>query len=92
MFSGLDLYCTDPAQHLRTAGYDLDDLNRDLSNLSVRRVKGLLPCNPFTTAPTRLGIKPLELERDDCCSGHHLDHLDHSLTCRYGMRCCAGSV
>ena len=39
MFSGLDLYCTDPAQHLTTAGYDLDDLydlDRDLSDLSVR--------------------------------------------------------
>ena len=43
MFSGLDLYCTDPAQHLTTAGYDLDDLydlDRDLSDLSVRRLQG----------------------------------------------------
>ena len=30
---GLDLYCTDLAQHLITAGSDLqDDLDRDLSN------------------------------------------------------------
>ena len=34
MFPGLDLYCTDPAQHLITAGEELDD--RD----PVRRVKG----------------------------------------------------
>ena len=27
MFPGLDLYDTDPAQHLRTAGKDLDDLS-----------------------------------------------------------------
>ena len=41
MFPGLDLYCTDPAQYLTTAGEDLDDLDRDLSDLSVRRVKRL---------------------------------------------------
>ena len=29
-FPGLDLYCTDPARHLLTAGQDLDDLDRDL--------------------------------------------------------------
>ena len=33
MFPGLDLYDTDPAQHLRTAGKDLDDLS-GLSDLS----------------------------------------------------------
>ena len=41
MFPGLDLYYTDPAQHLITAGEDPDDLDRDLSDLSdlsVRRV------------------------------------------------------
>ena len=27
-FPQLDLYCTDPAQHLLTAGWDLDDLAR----------------------------------------------------------------
>ena len=36
----LDLYCTDPAhQHLLTAADDLDDLDRDLSDVSARRVK-----------------------------------------------------
>ena len=35
----MDLYYTDPAQRLRMAGQDLDDLGRDLSDLSVRRVK-----------------------------------------------------
>ena len=39
MFPGLDLYYPDPAQHLTTAGEDLDDLDRDLSDLSVRRVQ-----------------------------------------------------
>ena len=39
MFPGLDTYYADPAQHLITAGQDLDDLDRDLSYLSVRRVK-----------------------------------------------------
>ena len=45
MFPVLDLCGTDPAQHLMTAGYDLDyldyldyDLDRDLS---VRRVERL---------------------------------------------------
>ena len=33
MFPGLDLYHTDPAQHLITAGEDLDDLY-DLSDIS----------------------------------------------------------
>ena len=31
-FSGLDLYCTDPVQHLTREGYDLDDLD-DLDDL-----------------------------------------------------------
>ena len=36
LFHGLDLYCTDPAQQLMTAGKDLpaDDLDLDLSDLS----------------------------------------------------------
>ena len=34
-----------PAQSLTTAGYDLDDLNHDLPDLSVR-----YPLPPFTTA------------------------------------------
>ena len=40
-FVGLDLYYTDPAQHLITAGYDLVDLDdlHDLYDLSVRRVE-----------------------------------------------------
>ena len=44
MFPGLELYYIDPAQHLVTAGEDLYDLDRDLSDLSVRRV------NLFVTA------------------------------------------
>ena len=32
MVAGLDLYHTDPALHLITAGEDLDDLGRDLSD------------------------------------------------------------
>ena len=36
MFPGLDLRRTEPVQHLITAGWDLDDLDRDLS---VRRVE-----------------------------------------------------
>ena len=39
MIVGLDLYHTDPAQHLMRAGYDLDDPPRDLSDLSVVRVQ-----------------------------------------------------
>ena len=35
----MDLYYADPAQPLTTAGEYLDDLDRDLSDLSVRRVK-----------------------------------------------------
>ena len=33
-FLGLDLYYTDPAQYLITADRDLDDLDRDLSDIS----------------------------------------------------------
>ena len=35
MFPGLDMYYVDPGQHLTTAGEELDDLDRDLSDLSV---------------------------------------------------------
>ena len=34
MLSGLDMYCTDPAQHLETAGLDDDELDHDMSDLS----------------------------------------------------------
>ena len=34
MFAGLELYDTDPAQHLITAGNDLGFLDRDQSDLS----------------------------------------------------------
>ena len=34
MLPGLDLTYTDPAQHLITAGQDIDSLDRDLSVLS----------------------------------------------------------
>ena len=30
------VHCTDPAQHLVTAGQDVDDLDHDLSDLSLR--------------------------------------------------------
>ena len=33
MSPGLDLYYTDLAQHLKTAGVDLDDLDRGLSDM-----------------------------------------------------------
>ena len=36
VFPGLDMYFTDPAQYIITAGEDLDDLE-DLSDLSVDR-------------------------------------------------------
>ena len=39
MFPGLDMYYVDPGQHLTTAGEKLDDLDRDLSDLSVRGVQ-----------------------------------------------------
>ena len=38
MFPGLDLCYAGPAQPLTTAGGGLDDLEHDLSYLSVRRV------------------------------------------------------
>ena len=38
MFPGLDLYCADSAQHLTTTDKHLDDLDHDLSDLSVRSV------------------------------------------------------
>ena len=41
MFPGLDLHYTDPAQLLTAAGEELDDLDNDLSDLSVRGVNSL---------------------------------------------------
>ena len=41
MFPWLNLYYADPAQYLKTVGSYLDDLDRELSDLSVRRVKYL---------------------------------------------------
>ena len=38
-FPGLNLYYTDPVQHVIPAGQGLDDLDRDLSDLSVRRAQ-----------------------------------------------------
>lgn len=33
VFPGQDLYLIDPAQHARTADWNLGDIDRDLSNL-----------------------------------------------------------
>ena len=41
MFPGLDLYCTDPAQPLTTAGGEQDDLDHDLSDLYDLSVRGV---------------------------------------------------
>ena len=41
MLPGLDLYHADPAQHLTTAGEELDHPDHDLSDLSE-------VCNTFT--------------------------------------------
>ena len=49
MFAGLDLYYTDPEQHLTTAGRELDDLDGDLSDLSVRRVDTCIDLAPVPT-------------------------------------------
>ena len=38
-FPGLDLYCTDPAQYLITAGLHPGDLDHDLCDISIRHVK-----------------------------------------------------
>ena len=40
-FSVLDLHYADPAQPLATAGGELDDLDRDLSDLSDLSVRGV---------------------------------------------------
>ena len=39
MVPGCDLYSTDPAQHLTAAVEELDYLDHDLSDLSVRGVR-----------------------------------------------------
>ena len=39
MFPELDLHYTDPAQHIITVGQDLNDLDHDRSDLSVRCVQ-----------------------------------------------------
>ena len=50
----LDLYCTDRAQPLTTAGEDLDDLDHDLSDLSdlsVGRVKQYVTIEVLSNRP-----------------------------------------
>ena len=42
VFPGLDMYCIDPAHHLITAAWGLDDLDRDLS----RVLQGFVPRHP----------------------------------------------
>ena len=42
MFPGLDLYYTDPAQHIITAGYGLDDLYHDLPTCGCFGILGVL--------------------------------------------------
>ena len=37
MFAGLGLHYTAPARHLAAAGYDLDALDREISDLTCRR-------------------------------------------------------
>ena len=47
MFPGLDLYYTDSDQHIKMAGWDLDDLDRDVSDVCTVHVSlGNLPCAP----------------------------------------------
>lgn len=41
MFTGLDLSCADPARPLAMAGEELDDLGRDISDLSYLSVGGV---------------------------------------------------
>ena len=54
MFPGLDLYCTDPTQHVITAGEDLDDLHRHLSH-----VQNYLPNRVRWGAHYTFYVKPL---------------------------------
>ena len=44
MFPGLRLYCADRAQSLTKVGGELDDLDHDLSDLSVRDVHSFGHC------------------------------------------------
>ena len=39
----MDLHYTDPAHDLRTVGYNLDDVDRDLCELSVQSVNYFVP-------------------------------------------------
>ena len=47
MFPGLGLYFTDLAQHVVTAGWDTDDRNHDLSDLSAVCVHYTLTLEPY---------------------------------------------
>ena len=78
----LGLICTiaDPAQHLITAGQDLDDLPGDLSDLSVRSVKCLVSktANAYrSTARTMDAFPGLDL--------YHTHPAQHLVTARWDL-------
>ena len=50
MLPGVDLYYTHPLQCIITAGWELNDLGRDLSDLSVRIVAKQRFHSPFTSS------------------------------------------
>ena len=56
MFPGSDLYCTDLAQQLIMVGYDLDNLDRDVSDLSGDHVRGVQPSSYryISSEPTKV--------------------------------------
>ena len=58
MLPRLDLYYTDPAQRLTTTGEELDDLDHDLSHLSVRGVKLF---DTFVTQLSTVQPEPMRL-------------------------------
>ena len=65
MFPGLDVYYTDPAHHIISAGWDLDGISVD--DLSVRRANRWFPITSqkglaLLEPQSRFGDKPLRFE------------------------------
>ena len=75
-FAGLDLYYADPAQPLTTAGEELDDLDNDLSDLSVRgvNVSTTMPMLPSSGHPIANVVRRF-CPNLRCCTGVCIPHL-----------------
>ena len=77
MFLGLGPYDADPAQNIIAAGQELDD--RDLSDLSVRRVPSWLSSTPNQ----KLSVKSRQRTALNISTWHHYQHTSKYISPSY---------